>query len=165
MRIAFIPAAEADLPELLALARAAAQAPGSHWDETYPDEAMLRWDLDHGALYRIEDGGTLVGLISLCRDEDKALSWPTADENACMLSRLGLHPDYQGKGLLEPVFAGAVAYCGTLGYRTLRLLVATDLDRLIRVYARCGFTRVGQVHLWDQDFFQYEQSFPARPTP
>ena len=156
MNITFTPAAESDLPELLSIARAAAKAPGSHWGEDYPDEETLRWDMDRKALYRIEGDGALMGLISLCRDEVEELTWPTQDENACMMSRLGLHPDYQGKGLLFPVFSGAVAQCRALGYRTLRLLVATNLSRLFRVYGRCGFTRVGQVHLWDQDFYQYE---------
>lgn len=156
MQITFTPAVEADLPELLALAKAAAKSPGSHWDDDYPDEEMLRWDLDHQALYRIQQDGTLIGLISLCRDEDEDFTWPSQDENACMLSRLGLHPDYQGQGLLEPVFSGAVAHCRALGYHTLRLLVGTDLERLFQVYARCGFSRVGQVHMWDQDFYQYE---------
>ena len=157
MNIQLIPAGCSDLPALLSLCRLAAQAPGSHWDEDYPDEETLRWDIDHQALYRIEGGGSLMGLISLCRDEDEDIAWPTRDENACMLSRLGLHPDFQGKGLLEPVFSSAVACCAQLGYRTLRLLVATDLTRAIRIYERCGFTRVGQADLWGQHFYQYER--------
>ena len=156
MNIVFTPAAESDLPELLALARAAAKAPGSHWGEDYPDEEVLRWDMDHKGLYRVEGDGVLMGLISLCRDDVEELTWPTPDENACMMSRLGLHPDYQGKGLLLPVFSGAVEQCRALGYRTAHLLVSTDLPRLFRIYERCGFARVGRVHLWGQDFYQYE---------
>lgn len=166
MHITFTPAAETDLPELLALARAAAQAPGSHWDETYPDADILLGDIARQSLYRIQLDGAFGGMIAMGRlEEMQDLSWPTADENACELSRLGLHPDCQGKGLLGPTLSQAVAYCRTLGYCTFRLLVSTDFQRIIQVYERCGFTRVGQVHLWDQDFFQYEQSFPTRPTP
>lgn len=157
MDIQLISATMAELPELLTLCRLASRAPGSHWDEDYPNEETLRWDVEHGALFRIEGDGRLMGMISLARDEDEGISWPTRDENACMMSRLGLHPDYQGKGLLESVFLAAVAHCKALGYRTLRLLVATDLARAIRVYERCGFSRVRQVHLWEQDFYQYEQ--------
>lgn len=157
MNLQFIPATDADLPELLALAQLSTRAPDSHWDENYPDEETLRWDISQNALYRIEQGGTLIGMIAMGADEDEDMDWPTQDEHACMLSRLGLHPDHQGKGLLEPVFSGAVAHCKTLGYHTLRLLVATDLERLIRIYERCGFTRCGEVHLWGQHFYQYEQ--------
>ncbi len=150
-------ATEDELPSLLELARAAASALGSHWDETYPDMEPLQWDIDHHALYRIEADGAVIGLISLSRDQDEGMTWPGQDENACMLARLGLHPDHQGQGLLEPVFSAAVSHCKALGYRTLRLLVATDLQRLIRVYERCGFVRVGAVHLWGHDFFQYQK--------
>lgn len=158
MDIQFIPANEQDLPVLLSLARAASQAPDSHWDEDYPTAEDLQTDIQQGALYRIEVDGAQVGMIAMGRDEDEAtFGWPTQDENACMLSRLAIHPTHQGKGLLEPVFAAAVAHCKTLGYRTLRLLVVTDLPRLFRVYERCGFVRCGSASMWGQDFYQYEQ--------
>ena len=163
MDITLIPAQEPDLPVLLKIARAAACAPGSHWDEDYPDEGILRWDLEHQGLYRIHGaGGALMGLISMGRlEEMQELDWPSQDSHACELSRLGLHPDVQGKGLLEPIFRKAVAHCEALGYRTFRLLAATDYRRVIQVYERCGFSRVGQVHLWGQDFYQYERVLPA----
>lgn len=158
MNIQFFPAAEADLPALLELCHLASQAPDSHWDEDYPTAEDLQVDIRQGALYRIEVDGAQVGMIAIGPDEDEAaFTWPTQDESACMLSRLALHPDHQGKGLLEPVFAAAVAQCKTLGYHTLRLLVVTDLPRLFRVYERCGFVRCGAVSMWGQNFYQYEQ--------
>ena len=157
MDIQFIPAAEADLPELLTLCKLAAQAPDSHWDESYPDEETLRTDIRQEALFRIRADGAEIGMIAMGPEDDDALSWPTQDDHACMLSRLAIHPAYQGKGLLHPVFSEAVAYCKSLGFHTLRLLVVTELERLIRVYEQCGFSRCGEVHLWGQHFYQYEQ--------
>ena len=158
MNIQFFPATESNLPDLLALCRLASQAPDSHWDEEYPCEEDLQADIRQGALFRITVDGTQIGMIAMGPDEDEdVFAWPTHDENACMLSRLAIHPDYQGKGLLEPVFAASVAHCKVLGYRTLRLLVVTELSRLFRVYERCGFVRCGEVSMWGQDFYQYEQ--------
>lgn len=158
MDIQFTPATEADLPALLELCHLAAQAPDSHWDEDYPTEKDLRADIRQSALYRITVDGAQVGMIAMGPDEDEdTFTWPTGDENACMLSRLAIHPDFQGKGLLEPVFSSAVSHCNTMGYRTLRLLVVTDLPRLFRVYERCGFVRCGAVSMWGQEFYQYEQ--------
>lgn len=158
MNIQFLPAAEADLPALLELCRLASQVPDSNWDEEYPTAEDLRADIRQGALYRIEVDGAQVGMIAMGPDEDEAaFTWPTQDENACMLSRLAIHPDHQGKGLLEPVFAAAVDHCRALGYHTLRLLVVTELQRLFRVYERCGFVRCGAADMWGQNFYQYEQ--------
>ena len=158
MNIQFIPATETELSALLALCRLASQAPDSHWDEDYPNEEDLRADIRQGALYRIEADGIQVGMIAMGPDEDEdAFTWPTQDENACMLSRLAIHPDFQGKGLLKPVFSGAVSHCKKLGYHTLRLLVVTDLPRLFRIYEHCGFVRCGKVSMWGQEFYQYEQ--------
>lgn len=158
MEIQFIPAAETDLPALLQLCRLASQAPDSHWNDDYPDEANLQTDIRQGSLYRIDVDGTQIGMIAMGPDEDDdAFTWPTEDNNACMMSRLAIHPDFQGKGLLEPVFSGAVSHCRKLGFRTLRLLVVTDLSRLFRVYERCGFTRCGTTSMWGQEFYQYEQ--------
>lgn len=157
MTITFTPAAEADLPQLLALARAASQAPGSHWDDSYPDRAILLGDIERRGLYRVLCGGAPLGMIAMGHLEElQDLPWPTADENACELSRLCLHPDCQGRGLLGTVLTQALEYGRSLGYRTFRLLVSTDFGRIIRVYERCGFSRVGQVHLWGGDYFQYE---------
>lgn len=159
MDISLVLAGEADLPALNDLARAVSRYPDSLWDDSYPDEALLRRDVEQKGLYRVEADGRLAGMIALERDEeDLGLVWPTADENPCMLSRLAIHPAFHGKGLLEPVFLAAVKQCGALGYRTLRLLVAAELERVIRVYERCGFTRAGEARLWGEDYFLYEKS-------
>lgn len=158
MNIQFTPATVADLPELLELCRSASQSPDCHWDEDYPTAEDLRADIAQQALFRINVDGAPVGMIAMGPDADEdAFSWPTHDENACMLSRLAIHPDYQGKGLLAPVLSAAVSHCKALGYHTLRLLVVTDLQRLFRVYERCGFVRCGEASMWGQNFYQYEQ--------
>lgn len=159
MKFQFIPAAQGDIPDLLSLAREASKLPQSHWDETYPNEAILLEDIRRNCLYRIHAEDALVGMICLGKaGELTDLSWPSGDDNACELSRLALVPTLQSKGLGLEAFQQALTFGKTLGYGTFRLLVNRDFQRGIRIYKTCGFTNVGTADLWGQNFYLYELS-------
>lgn len=159
MEFQFIPASQGDIPALLSLARAAATLPQSHWDETYPNEAILLEDIHRNCLYRIHAENTLVGMICLGKaGELTDLSWPSGDDNACELSRLALIPGLQSRGLGREAFQQALTFGSSLGYQTFRLLVNREFQRGIRIYEACGFANVGAAALWGQSFYLYELS-------
>lgn len=155
----FIPAAEEEIPELMALVRQAAELPYSHWDEEYPAEENLKNDISLGALFRIVDeDGTLAGMISMGPpQETDILPWPEEPNPVCELSRLALTPALHGRGLGTEVFRQALAHAEGLGYRSFRLLVVTDFTRGIRIYEKLGFTRVGEAFLWELPYYQYQK--------
>jgi RimJ/RimL family protein N-acetyltransferase len=154
--IRFEQASEGDISALLSLCRRAAQAPGSHWDEAYPDAAILLSDLEHGGLYKIFYGENLMGLISMgLLGELAELPWPEAPGTPWELARFGLAPEYQGLGLGQSTFQSACKFCFAQGAGSLRFLVSQDNLRLQQCYTRCGAACVGQVRLWEEDFLQF----------
>lgn len=155
----FTPAAEGDIPELMALVRQNAALPYSHWDEEYPAAENLEYDIRLGALYRIEDeNGTLAGMISMGPpQETDELCWPVETGPVCELSRLALTPALHGQGLGTEAFRQALAYAEGLGYRSFRLLVVTDFSRGIRIYEKLGFARVGEATMWELPYYLYQK--------
>ena len=89
MNITLTQAKEPELPELLALARAASDVPDSRWDEEYPNMDILRWDLEQQGLYRaVLENGELVGMIAIHRQGEDEITWPEPYDQAWELSRL-----------------------------------------------------------------------------
>lgn len=142
---------------MLRLCRRAALAPGSHWNEEYPNEDILRWDINHCALYQIlGSDDQLIELISIGQiGELDMLPWPDLSSSAAEAARFGLDPLYQGQGLGKEIFCAAAAQCFSRGFQSLRFLVASDDLRLQKLYQRCGGRPVGRQHLWGSDFEQY----------
>lgn len=79
MNITLKLAQESELPMLLELAHRASKAPGSRWNEDYPDLEILRWDLVQNGLYRAElPDGTTAGMIAVDRNgELDDMEWRT----------------------------------------------------------------------------------------
>lgn len=164
MIFTFVPALEADLPQLLLLTRTASHYPDSHWNDEYPAEENLREDLALGALYRIlDETGAFAGMISMGPPQETTeLSFPSPDPIPCEIARLALVPELMGQGHGHEVFSQAVAHGISMGYRTFRLLVVTDFLRGIRIYEKYGFRRVGKSDLWENEYYLYEYSCPGQ---
>ena len=156
MNMKLIPAEKGDLPELLALARAASNGPESRWDEEYPNMDILRWDLEQQSLYRaVLESGETVGMIAIHRQGEDEIAWPEPYDRAWELSRLAVLPAYQSAGMGKEVFHKAVSLCGSMGCRSIRLLVSRDYARAIHIYETAGFRRIGAADAWGESFYMY----------
>src|SRR3954471_18544610 len=72
----------ADLSRVMAIVRATVDAMGVYgndqWDDTYPDEARFRRDVDAAALLVAERDGQVIGFITVDQDEPdgyRPLTW------------------------------------------------------------------------------------------
>ena len=156
MNITLTQAKEPELPELLALARAASDVPDSRWDEEYPNMDILRWDLEQQGLYRaVLENGELVGMIAIHRQGEDEITWPEPYDQAWELSRLAVLPAYQLAGMGKEIFRAAVSLCRRMGCRSLRLLVSRDYARAIHIYETAGFRRIGAAAAWGESFYMY----------
>lgn len=157
MNITLKLAQESELPMLLELAHRASKAPGSRWNEDYPDLEILRWDLVQNGLYRaVLPDGTTAGMIAVDQNgELDDMEWRDELTEAWELSRLAVSPEFQGTGLGQAIFSAAVALCREQGCPGLRLLVGLGFERGIHIYEKYGFRRVGQTHQWGEDFWMY----------
>lgn len=156
MNMKLIPAEKGDLPELLALARAASNAPDSRWGQEYPNMVILRWDVEQRGLYRaVLENGKTVGMIAIHRQGEDEIAWLEPYDRAWELSRLAVVPEYQASGLGKQIFKETISLCREMGCRSLRLLVSRDYDRAIHIYEGEGFRRIGAADAWGESFYMY----------
>lgn len=101
MPFTFEPAGKAELDTALAIARAASESPFSHWDAEYPNREILGEDIAHCELYFLRENGRPIAMISILDEAEEAIEfpWPEVREHTCMLARLGILPEAQGRGL------------------------------------------------------------------
>ncbi len=159
MPFTFEPAAPAELDAALAIARAAAKSPYSHWDADYPNREILAEDIAHGELYFLWENGAPLAIIAILDESEEAIEfpWPEAKEHTCMLARLGILPEAQGRGLAAKTMRLAAEAARARGFTTARLLASEDNPVTNHIYQKLGYEARGRARLWDsEDFVGYE---------
>jgi ribosomal protein S18 acetylase RimI-like enzyme len=110
------------------------------WPE-FTDAAILA-EIDSGALHRVVDGDSLVGVFSAIYD-DSAI-WGELERHAHIyLHRIARASSYPGRGLVDAVLDWSLAQCQALGREGLRMDTWASNDALIAYYGKRGFRPVG----------------------
>lgn len=132
------------------------------WSENYPTEQEIAFDLSRDALFCIKDDeGKIIGVISIDEDEQvEALScWSKEIKPVGELSRLGVLPEYQNKGIARKLLLGGMDELKRRGYKGVHFLVAKDNVKAIRSYDKLQFQVVGECYMYEHDYLCYEKCF------
>jgi len=152
-------ATEADRSEIRELYEAQKGREHCSWNENYPSDETIDFDLKRNALYVLKDGGKLKAAISLEEDDDvdRLTCWDDSLRPEGELARVAVRPEEQGKGLGRIIFGFAMEELKKRGFKGLHILVNKNNMKAIRCYAVFGFRNVGECHMYDQDFLCYER--------
>ncbi len=156
MDITFIKASAEDTEAIFSLYRRAASAPSSDWDEEYPGYWTIEEDLDKGALYKVEIDGQEAGAITITPfdpeddPENTPQSWIGRFQNPCVLSRFGLLPEMQGKGIGRKIIYATLDFARQQGYDGALLLASQTNKLTIHLYETMGFARLEELTLFDE---------------
>lgn len=148
--------------ELVALYRAQIGAPGCHWNEFYPDPEETTEDVAAGLVRCIRDEKGLLAAVTMAggdEDFDGLNVWSSGPEGFIAAARLCVRLDMWSRGYGTRLFAAALGEARGSGAAGARLLVAKDLRRAIEMYERLGFIRMGEAHMYDNDWYCYELRF------
>ena len=149
--ITLIQAAEADIPALCSVYRAACEnmeAEGLdlwHWGE-YPNENIVREDVRQGWLYLCREGADVLGCVCVNQiqaDEYAAIPWQF-DGQAGLFHRIAISPLAQGKGLARRMLSAVEDILRTQGCTVLRGDVYSLNHKALRLYARFGMRQAGK---------------------
>ena len=148
-----------DRAEILALYRAQLGREYCAWDEEYPDDETISYDLSRDALFVLKMNGRIKAAVSIEEDEDvdRLDCWDAKLAPEGELARIAVLPEEQCKGLGRIMMQFGMDELKRRGYAGIHLLVNKNNVKAIRCYAVFGFRTVGECHMYEQDFLCYER--------
>ncbi|MFF2450144.1 GNAT family N-acetyltransferase [Neobacillus sp. NPDC058068] len=126
------------------------------WDRFYPNRYIIKADITKGNLFGIMIGSKVAGAVVLDTNESKYyrnLKWDDCNGKPLIIHRLGVLPQFQGKGYGKQLLQFAENYAETNGYTSIRLDVFSLNPGALKMYERAGYQFVGMVR------------FPFRKAP
>ena len=157
---AIVQAEEKDKEEILRLYKTQLGREFCPWDETYPGEKEIEFDLSRDALFVMKDEkGKIIASISIDEDEavEKLECWTPELQPGKELSRLAVDPDYQNHGLAREMLQYGMQVLYSQGYKSVHFLVNRHNKKALRSYEALNFQTVGECELYDQPFLCYEK--------
>lgn len=152
-------ALEEDSPEILALYRSHLYGPAD-WNEYYPNEDTISFDLSRNALYVMKDEkGQIIAAISIDSDPevDKLSCWSADLVPEAELSRLCVREDWKNRGIAREMMQFMFPVLKEQGYQGIHILVRAGHEVAVRSYSRLGFEKVGECNMFDKDFWCFER--------
>ena len=152
-------ATEEDRDEILSLYRAQIGKEYCPWNEEYPSNEAIDWDLSRDALFVMKVNGKIKAAVSIEEDEEvKRLScWDKNLEPVGELARIVVLPEEQSKGLGRIMLQFGMDELKRRGFKGIHILVNKNNTKAIRCYAVFGFCMVGECYMYEQEFLCYER--------
>lgn len=141
----------ADAQEIYALYHDLIDMPYSTWDEEYPTLEIVIEDLrSHDVLIMKDESGSIAAAIAIWQGMEfaDAADWYADVKRWAMLSRLGVHRAYQGRGIAKRMLNAAMAFARGKGCEAVQFLVAKSNPIAQRAYAPLGFDVCGEVEMF-----------------
>ena len=153
-------ATENDREELMALYTAQMGREFCPWEEGYPGNETIDFDLARDALFVMKRDEKIIAAVSIDEDEDVAAlpCWDPALAPGGELARLCVLPDLQNGGIARKMLQHGMEQLKKRGYKSIHFLVNKHNTKAIRSYAVFGFAHVGECYMFEQDFFCYEKA-------
>jgi ribosomal protein S18 acetylase RimI-like enzyme len=148
-----------DKDEILKLYKAQIGREFCPWTDEYPSIETMDFDLSRDSLFIMKDEGKIVAAVSIDKDEEvENLScWSKSLVPGGELSRLAVLPEYQNKGIARQMLLHGMKTLKERGFKSIHFLVNRYNEKALRSYAVFGFNKVGECHMYEQDFFCYEK--------
>lgn len=164
MELEFRRAGTDDLDALVALYGAAAQDMREkgidQWDEYYPDREILAEDVESGDMTLGLLDGQLACAYVVNREyepEYELGAWEHTEGDFCVLHRLCVNPEMQGRGLARQAMARMEKNARDQGFDSVRLDVFSQNLHAQRLYERLGYRRTGEVRFRKGIFYLMEK--------
>ena len=152
-------ATQADKEEILKLYKIQLGREFCPWNEHYPSEEEIDFDLSRDSLIVMREDGKIIASISIDDDEAvKALPyWSEALKPGGEVSRLAVLPEYQNQGIAREMICAAMDILRTCGFKSIHFLVNRLNTKAMKSYAKLGFDKVGELEIFEQPMICYEK--------
>lgn len=153
-----------DLPHIMRMFKDAAADMCSRgirqWDDIYPAEEHLRYDIENRQMYVLIIGGIIVSAAVINEEQEdgyEKAGWRFRGEKVAVLHRLCVSTAYQNRGYGKETVLLAEKAMKAAGYTAVRLDAFSQNPFALRLYEGLGYTRAGEVMFRKGRFFLYEK--------
>lgn len=154
--LAFRMACAEDAEAVLALYRASSKSGETEWDDEYPNMDTIQFDLSIDGLYVLCHNDMIVGAVSMIVWDDLNALPFWSPGNATVLARLCVNPQVRGAGLGCVLVEEIRRVAKDRGYTVTRHIASKYMEAPLRIYHSMGFRQVGEVSMFDTDYFAFE---------
>lgn len=154
-----------DLPEITALVKAAVsqmeQRGIMQWDELYPTGEDFAEDISGKQLYIGLIGDKIAVIYTLNKLFDEAYkngAWSMPEKPFIILHRLCVHPDFQNQSVAYRTMLHIEKQMAGSGTEAVRLDAFSENPYALRLYQKCGYTRVGTAN-WRKGLFYLMEKY------
>lgn len=159
MKREFLNACEADSEEILKLYKTQLGREFCAWDEHYPSETEIEYDLKRDALFVLKEDGKIVATVSI--DEDPNVIgldfWSKDLQPGGELSRLGVLPECQNRGIAREMLSFGMEKLKERGFKSVHFLVNKYNVKALRSYEKLSFNMVGECFMYNQPYYCFEK--------
>lgn len=98
-------------------------------------------------LRTIEMGGKLLLMFEKHTNKMIGTSWLTVDGRRVYLHHFGIHADFQGKKLANPLLEASLKFAKSTGLQ-IKLEVHKNNEKALGLYQKAGFAYLGDYHVY-----------------
>lgn len=129
------------------------------WDENYPNEELINWDIERKGLYGAFENDKLIAISFVgerCEDGEDDFSWKDKFNKRGTFARIGVSPKYQNKGIGTLLVEFILNLLKNQGYDGVRILVGIDNINAIKLYSKFGFKNCGTTKRFGHKYYLFE---------
>lgn len=150
---------EEETDEVLQLYRSLAGTEYCVWDDEYPTEREIAFDMSRNALFCMKHEAQIVGVVSI--DDDPAVQtlecWSEELNPAAEVSRVGVSIQWQNRGIARNLLQNVMIELRRQGYKGVRLLVAQENKKAVSSYRKLEFSVAGECKMFGHKYWCYEK--------
>lgn len=151
-------ASSEDKSGILALYKSMLYGPAD-WDENYPNEETIAFDLSRDALFVVKNASDeVIAAISIDKDDevDALPCWDRSLAPSGEFSRVCVRRDMQHQGIAREMILHVFDVMRKDGKKGAHILVRTGHEAAFALYGKLGFRKVGECNMFGKDFICME---------
>ncbi len=129
------------------------------WDNGYPSEELIKWDIERKGLWGVFDNNSLIAISfagERCEDGEENFTWKDKFNKKGTFARIGVSPKYQNKGVGTLLVDFILKNLISKGFDGVRILVGTKNNNAIKLYTKFGFVNCGTTERYGHEYYLFE---------
>lgn len=132
------------------------------WDNNYPNEELIRWDIERKGLWGVFSNETLIAISFVGKreeDGEEEFTWKYNLKKRGTFARIGVSPNYQNRGIGTILVEFILKTLKDQGYDGVRILVGTKNINAQKLYLKFDFVNCGSTERYGHNYYLYELKF------